>query len=460
MAQARLIAQEGRTYIATESSAQYVGSHWMPARAGRYFGQYPPGLPALLAVIFRLWGPYATLWVIPLMGSLSLVALFLVCRTWVGPGWGFLAAVLMAFNPYANQHALGADSHTAVCFFLTWGLYCLVRWERSGSFWWAAAAGVCGGIIPTIRYPEVLFLAAFMLFLVLSPQHKQVHRWRSVLAGLIGAGVPLAALALRNQMAFGAFWKTGYSLTGEQTAFSLGSMLRHGPLYLGELLVVGIALVFPLGIAGTIKLYSRPATKTYALFFMALVLPITLVYMAYYFMPSMRFLLPTFFVYTIAAVWFLRLLSETQPRRAGKWTVIVLVVTAVWGLPQTVFALHRLKRDNAELAQVAHAIERHVEPGSLVIADGGLDQHLDFLGSWRLASADGLWRRDRPGPPFLGPAADEDEMRPSSDEPRPDNREMVFRRDIARWAGDRHKILSDRLGGAGPVPPAQADGRR
>ena len=47
MAQARLIAQKGRSDLAVESPAQYVGDHWMPTEKGRYYGQYPPGLPAL-----------------------------------------------------------------------------------------------------------------------------------------------------------------------------------------------------------------------------------------------------------------------------------------------------------------------------------------------------------------------------------------------------------------------------
>lgn len=131
MAQARLIARQGRTDIVVESPAQYVGDHWMPVGPGRYYGQYPPGLPALLAVVFRSLGAYASLWVIPAMGSLSLLGLYLVARAWVGPGWALLAAGLMAVNPYANQHALGADSHTAVCFFLIWALFGLVRWDAS-----------------------------------------------------------------------------------------------------------------------------------------------------------------------------------------------------------------------------------------------------------------------------------------------------------------------------------------
>jgi len=43
IAQARLIARQGRTDIVVESPAQYVGDHWMAVGEGRYYGQYPPG---------------------------------------------------------------------------------------------------------------------------------------------------------------------------------------------------------------------------------------------------------------------------------------------------------------------------------------------------------------------------------------------------------------------------------
>src|SRR5271166_835636 len=92
MAQARLIASQGRSDIVTESPAQYVGDHWMQTGRGHYYGQYPPGLPAMLAVVFRLSGPTASLYLIPLLGSLSLLALFLVGREWVGARWALLAA--------------------------------------------------------------------------------------------------------------------------------------------------------------------------------------------------------------------------------------------------------------------------------------------------------------------------------------------------------------------------------
>ena len=256
----------------------------MAVGEGKYYGQYPPGLPALLALVFRPLGWYPTLWVLPVMATMALLGLYLVVREWVGAGWALLAAVLMAVNPVANRHALGADSHTAVCFFLIWGLYGVIRWERSRSVFWAALAGFCLGVIPSIRYAEALFLIPFAVYVFSAS--RDGRWWRSVLAALACASVPLVALALRNDMAFGAFWKTGYSISGEQTGFGLGYFVRHAIPYLVMLPIVGVALVFPFGVKGMVELCKRPETRNRGYLLTGLAVPITLLYMAYYFAPT------------------------------------------------------------------------------------------------------------------------------------------------------------------------------
>ena len=209
--------------------------------------------------------------------------------------------------------------------------------------------------------------------------------------------LPLVLLAVRNQEAFGAFWKTGYSLSGEQTAFDLLSLLKHSLPYVGVLLAQSAVIVFVLGVAGIRRLFLDPDTRPWGVLLAALVIPITLVYMAYYWMPSFRFVLPTFFIYAIAAAWFLQILSQRQPARARNLAAWSLALASLVGLPLSVLLLGQLKNDNAPLATITHALQRHAEPGSLVIADGGINQHLDYIGKWRLARAEAS--HSDPGPP-------------------------------------------------------------
>ena len=437
MAQARLIAREGRTDIVVESPAQYVGDHWMPVGEGHYYGRYPPGLPALQAVVFRTLGAYASLWVLPVMGTSALLGLYLVVRAWAGPRLALFAAVLMAVNPFANQHALGADSHTAVCFFLIWALYGLVRWETSRSPAWAGLVGLCLGMIPTIRYAEALFLIPFALYMLLSPP-RDARRPLSLLVATAAAGVPLVALAYRNQIAFQAFWRTGYSVSGEQTGFGPGYFIRHAPGYIFLLFLQGVWIVFPFGVLGMRALCREPETLRRGRLLVGLVLPITLLYMAYYWQVdshSMRFLLPTFSLYTIAAVLLLSHEQRSDPAKVRRHAKLILGLTLAWGLPYSIFALGRLKRENGEIAHVTRLVEAKVSPGDVLIAQSGLQQHLDFLGRWRLAPEEAFDRHARPPRP-LGPGHFAERRR------RPDTAEIVppaertaaFRAEIARWA--------------------------
>lgn len=440
-AQARLIANEGRTEIVVESPAQYVGDHWMRVAEGRYYGQYPPGLPLLLAVVYRTLGATASLWVIPVMGSLTLLATYLLTREWFGVGWGLLASGLMAVNPFANAHALGADSHTAVSFFLLWGLFALTRWERIRSTGWAVVAGFCLGMIPTIRYAEALFLVP-CAWLVLR-NWRRSDGFGSLVAGVLAACVPIACLATRNQAAFGAFWRTGYSVSGEQTGFGLGYFVRSFLPYLFLVATIGGFATSVVGARGMVELCRRPETRERGWFLVGLVVPVTLLYMAYYWgadAKSMRFLLPTFYLHAIAAVGFLKLRAEADPVRGRKLVRWLLGATLVWGIPLSLWQLRPLQRDNAQLAAITVALENQVEPGSVVIASSGLLQHLDFVGRWRLAPEEAFDRSPRPDRPVGPPGRPEVEPPRPQAQPTPLERSRAFRDQLAQWAGGTRKI--------------------
>jgi len=335
-----------------------------------------------MAVVFRILGPEPTLYINPLMASLSLLALFLLCRLWIGNTWGLLAATLMAFNPFANEHALAGDAHTAIVFFLLWGLFFLAQWRKTYSPYWAFSAGLFFGMLPTIRYPAIFFVLAIGIFILLNrPRNKEF--WRSLIPGVISAAIPIIALCVHNQLAFGGFWKTAYTLSNEQTNFSWNYFANYSPQYLLKLLTEGCTLVFVLGIIGTAVLCARQNTRKRGILLAMLVIPITLLYMSYYWPPdpqSMRFLLPTFFIYTIASVWLLHLLTKNHRILAWISSIVLLLVTMFWGLPQSTQRMQRPKDLNAVLAQVTRVLKKQVEPGSILISDEGLNQHLDFLG--------------------------------------------------------------------------------
>jgi len=186
--------------------------------------------------------------------------------------------------------------------------------------------------------------------------------------------------------------------------------------------------------------------------------------MAYFWGPdrqSMRYLLPTFYIYTIAAVWLLRELSRVHRASALVGSVVVLAITMFWGVPPSVMSLGHLKALNSALSKVTSVVQQSVEPGSIIVANEGLNQHLDFVGKWRLVDA-GMLRffgpeRGEPRAPYMptpgrivpderraqigllrGPKniLAEQRYRALSEE----ERFNAFSRDIWEWAGKDRKV--------------------
>ncbi|MDQ7824319.1 MAG: glycosyltransferase family 39 protein [Candidatus Eremiobacteraeota bacterium] len=405
LVQARLIAREGRTFLTTESPVQYVGFHWLYDGKRRYFSRYPPGLPAITAPFYKAFGPERVL-VLPLiMASLTLLGLFLLCRSWIGESWALLAAALMAVNPFANEHALVHDSHTSVSFFLVWGLYCLFQWRKTFSPLWSFTGGLFLGIIPAIHYPEALFLpalAVYMLVTVRSPGQDL----KSLAACLSGAALPLLLLGLRNQGAFGAFWKTGYGLSDHlAVSFGISFFLQNFLPYLQKLMSEGCGLLFVPGFLGIVAMSAQEDTWKEGLFFSLLVVPVTALYMAYSFRAdpqSMRFLIPTFYLYTAAGVWFLKMACDRSSLAAVPAVSALLVLNTLWGIPLSLHSLEPLRFRSAILAGITTVLEKHAAPGTVVIAPDGINQHLDFLGRWHLADGTSLTDRTTFPEPFYG----------------------------------------------------------
>ena len=404
-AQVKLIAASGNVSYANESDIQFIGPHWHLADGGRCYSTYPPGLPVIVAPVYRFFGPEAALVVNPLLASLALLGLFLVCRMWIGPWWGIAAAALLAVNPVFNQYALSHDSHTATAFFLVWALYFLGKWERKPSVLWASTAGFCIGVIPAIRYPEVLFSLAFGLY-ALMVIYDDRRAWRYAAFGAVGWILPVGALLLRNQLAFGGFWRTGYGLVPMGIGFGWHYFIDYAPTYLTKLQGEGAGLLFGLGVAGIVFMFFDREYRKRGLLFAALVLPITLLYMAYFWSPdnaTMRFLLPTFPVYIIAGMWLVSRLSRFGGNAAAAVAVSIIVLAAAWGLPESVGSLKRLETVNGAFVRITAVLEKHAEPGSVVIADRSIQQHLDYVGKWRLAVDPGVGRGNRmPFRRFMG----------------------------------------------------------
>jgi hypothetical protein len=432
--QGHLIAASGRSSFGVDSPLQYVNRHWFDVGGNRYYSHYPPGLPLLLAVGQKIAGATGALLVNPILASLTILMIYMLGALWIGRPWGLFAAAAMAVNPVANEFALSGNSHSAMAFFLVLGLYLLARWAEKKTLARALPAGIVLGAIPAIRYPEAVFGLAVVLFILLNRESTRGYRM-SLVGFALGALIPISALAIHNQLAFGAFWKTAYGLTNEQTAFGLEHLRRNALSYMELIQGSRLGLLTGVGVLGTLALCFRRETRPHGLMFLLLIIPTTLLYMSYYWSGStMRFVLPTFPVYVIAAAWCMRLVTPDRKVPVAVVSLFLIGLVALWGIPRSRQALEKCREIGNGIALVVRAVEENVQEGSILICDNPqVQQNLDWIGRWKLLDFSLLDR----GAPHAGRSATS-----SQDEIGPEALGEERRAEIsARYAGNRADML-------------------
>jgi hypothetical protein len=280
-----------------------------------------------------------------------------------------------------------------VTMLLVWGLYLLLLWRESGRLWQVFLAGALLGAIPSVRYPEGLFAMAVGLFL-LGNIRRHTHPALHVGVAIAGAFVPVLPLLIRNQLLFGGFWRTGYSLTNEQTGFGWTYFQGHAVQYLQQLLSSGPGLFMALGIAGIALLCCQRGQRTLGGFCALIVVPTTLLYMSYYWAPNnasatLRFLLPTFPIYVLGGVCLLwRLLDGQTVDCRSVVLASLLLVHAAWGIAPMLQESRELAHKRQVLAMITDAVRVHAAEGDIILSQGVILQQLDAAGNWRLADAD------------------------------------------------------------------------
>ena len=405
--QARLLATEGATSFGTTSPVQFVGMHWLETERGTFHSRYPAGLPLLFAAAWKVGGLGAALVINPLLASLTVFLGFLLARRLMPAGFALLAAAVVATIPVANQHALDADAHIAATCFLLGGTLLLLGFEEKAraaftrrTIFLGFGAGVLLGAVPTIRYPEALVgvtLAGWLLWRV-----RPVTRiWPAV----VGAALPLGALCVHNAAAYGAFWKTGYALTNEQTGFGLQYFTAHALPYLQGLGGQGLALMFAFGAAGIAALAASPRHRGEGVLFAGLVVPLVLLYMAYYFGGggpggvggSLRFLVPTFPFLVVAGAWLLAQLAEHLGRPGRIAVAVVAALQLLIALGGSAQVLRAAKASLGAAARARALAEKEVPAGSILIVERTLAESLDAVGRWKLVEENFLAGFGGPG---------------------------------------------------------------
>jgi hypothetical protein len=392
-AQGSLLFTTGHTSFRPTSDAQYIGMHWLLSPTGEYISRYPPGLAVGIGLVYAVAGFRAAVLVNPALAVGTLVGTFLLARR-VGlkNWWAAVPVAVLAANPTLIHHALSGDSHTSVACVLVWGLTLLLKWSQEGRSRDLFFAGLVLGIVPTIRYPDAI-VALGIAWFIWSQRKSHLTFWRDAACGFAGVLIPVLPLLIRNQLLLGGFWKTGYALTNEQTGFGFNYFAQHALQYIQQIQSGGLGLFLALGLLGITLMICLRSVRPVGILLASLTVPMLLLYMAYYWAPqnagaTMRFLLPTFPLYVLAGVWAMMQLTDQAPRGAKiAVPAVVGVVQLLWSIPDGIDQLSRMSSSKKPLAMMTDAIERSAKPGDVVVVNGLLAQHLDFVRKWKVADS-------------------------------------------------------------------------
>lgn len=385
--QGRLLNEEGTFYRKAADPLEFIGHMWVVNERGEFYPKYPPFYPAMTAAINLLLGPgggfYATLWA----AVLAAAGMYVLARFFVGRYFALMGAGALMVSPVVSMLGIVRNSHTPSLAFFLWGLAAFFGAVRAKSLWGRLAGAFAGGFLigwtVGIRYTDLLLILIPAAYLMLFPRGRR----RVVLAvGLAaGAAIPYGMLAVFHWLAYGAPWRSGYSLTGEAGAFQLRFLWENLLIYVPEffMLVVG-----PLGALAV--LVPRLRWRR-GLFWAAWLLPTFLLYLTYYWAPendgtgAMRFLTPLVPAVVIAGLLALRRFCRQVPPRAAFLTVILVVaIQAGWGVPRLLKMCEAKAAGDLQNLVLIEALKQRVPPGASIVARTGLLNELDYELRWRL----------------------------------------------------------------------------
>lgn len=345
----------------------YYGHMWVDSTRGGVMPKFAPGYPVLLAFAYGIGGDEAMYYVSPIMGAVTILATYLLCRQCAGEWPSLLAAATLSINHPSQWYATYLLAHASLMAILTLGMALIFVWMKKPTLTRAIAAGLVLGFACAFRHTAVLTALA------LPPAAWAVYRHtskreavRQALAACAAFAAGPALVALYNWRYFGGPLITGYSLTNEQGALSFENFSTNARWLIGAFTNDLAYFVFPLGVIGFVAI----GPMTHRLIRLAWFVPVFVVYACYYwampFMAYFRFLLDTVPLLIVSA--FL-LVENLNVPRATRWASL----TAVF-----VFALHgawpklneamtgKWNEPLRDLAEAHRRIDAAVEPDAVI----------------------------------------------------------------------------------------------
>jgi hypothetical protein len=208
--QSRLFAS-GRLWLPLDAHPEFRSVIHMVEGDGRWYGQFPPGGPAMLALGELVRAP----WIVnPVCGGVS-VAIFATLLRWSGvrQGVSLAASALLAFAPFVVFQSASHMNHVPTLMWLLVATAGLVRATHGERDSWLAGM-ICGlglGAAATIR---PLDAAAFALPAAawLGARAARRGQWRAFVSSGVGVAIPMVAMMIVNARTTGGALTFGYTI--------------------------------------------------------------------------------------------------------------------------------------------------------------------------------------------------------------------------------------------------------
>ena len=169
---------------------------------------YPPGLPLVMAVFVRCFGPDAVFWVVPLLGALAVWSAYHWARAAVGPVPGAMAAILLAASPVFLFQLFQPMSDVPVTAWWVTSLALMIRGRFLG-------AGVCAGLALLTR-PNLTPLGLCVVPWVAYEAYVRARTRSAAARAVLEFGVPFA-------LAFASVLTLSYTIYGDPLMSGYGA---------------------------------------------------------------------------------------------------------------------------------------------------------------------------------------------------------------------------------------------
>lgn len=175
--------------------------------------QYPPGFPALLAMIYKLTGARSAysaqnvLWLADLVLSFLLIAGI----TYTAFAWraAIASSFFLALSPLFALYAAYPSADMPTTWFVLGGAWLLILAFQRKNVWLALAAGLMLGVACWLRVNPLYLCVGWAIGLLVLVRDAWAVKLKMSAAVLAGTLVLLAPIVIRNYLVFPDFTPTG-----------------------------------------------------------------------------------------------------------------------------------------------------------------------------------------------------------------------------------------------------------